>query len=120
VIFAREIDAPLASLVKKIDEATSKNSKEKMCSYVVMLGNDDESMEKKLKEFSDKEKLTKTALMIENPAGPPGYKIAKAADVTVLLYVSKNVKVNRAFKKGELDEKAVQSILDDLPKILTK
>lgn len=119
MIFAREINAPLASLVKKIDDATSKNSKEKMCSYVVVLG-DDDALEKKLQEFSDKENLTKTALMIENPTGPPSYKIAKAAEVTVLLYVNKNVKVNRAFKKGELDEKAVQSILDDLPKILTK
>lgn len=119
MIFAREINAPLTSLVKKIDEATSKNGDQNMCSYVVMLC-DDESLEKKLKAFSDDEKLTKTALMIENPTGPPDYKIAKAADVTVLLYVKKNVKVNRAFKKGELDGKAIQSILDDLPKILTK
>ena len=119
MIFAREINAPLASLVKKIDEATKKNADQKMCSYVVML-NDDESLEKKLKEFSDKEELSKTALMIENPTGPTEYKIAKAADVTVVLYVKKNVKANRAFKKGELDDKAIQSILDDLPKILTK
>jgi hypothetical protein len=109
----------LASLVKKIDEATSKNAEQKLCSYVVMLS-DDDSLEKKLKEFADHEKLSQTALMIENPTGPPDYKIAKTADVTVLLYVKKNVKANHAFKKGELDDKGIQSVLDDLPKILTK
>lgn len=119
MIFAREVSAPLASLVKKIDEATSKNADQKLCSYVVMLS-DDDSLDKKLKEFADKENLSKTALMIENPIGPPDYKIAKAADVTVLLYVKKNVKANHAFKKGELDDKGIQSVIDDLPKILTK
>jgi hypothetical protein len=119
VIFAREVNAPLASLVKKIDEATSKNAEQKMCSYVVMLS-DDDSLEKKLKEFADKEKLSKTSLMIENPTGPPEYKIAKDADVTVVLYVKKNVKANHAFKKGELDDKGIQSVLDDLTKILPK
>ena len=53
-------------------------------------------------------------------AGERHRQIRRAETVPCLLYVSKNVKVNRAFKKGELDETAVQSILDDLPKILTK
>jgi hypothetical protein len=117
VIFAREIDAPLTSLVKKIDEATVKNEKSRMGSFVVMLG-DDESLEKKLKELADKEKLDKTALTIDNPAGPRSYHIAKDAAVTVLLYVNKTVKVNHTYKKGELNAKAIETILGDLPKIL--
>jgi hypothetical protein len=119
VIFAREIDAPLTSLVKKVDEATAKNSDAKMGSFVVMLS-DDEGLEKKLKEFADKEKLGKIALTIDNVSGPPAYNIAKDAAVTVLLYVDKKVKVNHVFKKGELNEKAIKTILGELPQILEK
>ena len=59
-------------------------------------------------------------MTIDTPTGPPSYHIAKDADVTVLLYVDKTVKVNRAFKKGELDNKAIMAVLGDLPKILER
>jgi hypothetical protein len=119
VIFAREIDAPLTSLVKKIDDATVKNKSARMGSFVVML-NDDESLEKKLKKLAEDEKLDKTALTIDNPAGPKAYHIAKDADVTVLLYVNHTVKANHSFKKGQMDDKSIEAVLADLPKILEK
>lgn len=111
------MSAPVTSLVKKIDAATAKHSKEKMASFAVFLS-DDEKLEKKLKEFAEKEKVEKCALTIDNPSGPEPYKIAKDADVTVLLYVNKNVKANFAFKKGELNDAAIAKVLKELPKIL--
>jgi hypothetical protein len=116
MIFAREINDPLTSLVKKVDEVNKEKGK-KMGSFVVLLS-DDEGMEKKLKEFAEKEKLEKTALTLDNPSGPADYKIAKAADVTVILYVGKTVKVNRAYKKGEFKAADIEDIVKDLPKIL--
>lgn len=116
MIFAREISDPLTSLVKKVDEA-NKDQGKKMGSFVVVLS-DDEGMEKKLKELAEKEKLEKTVLTLDNRAGPPDYKIAKAADVTVIMYVGKKVKVNRAYKKGEFKAEEVEVVLKDLPKIL--
>jgi hypothetical protein len=118
VVFAREISEPVTSLVKKIDAATVKNSDARMASFAVFLS-DQEGLDKKLKEFADKEKIKKTALTIDNPAGPGPYKIAKDADVTVLLYVNKNVKANYAFRKGEMKEQDIGKIVDDLPKILS-
>lgn len=117
MIFAREISKPVTSLVKKIDAATAKNSSANMASFAVFLS-DEEGLDKKLKEWADKEKIKKTALTIDNPAGPSGYHIAKDADVTVLLYVKKNVKVNYAFKKGDLKQKDIEKIVGDLSKIL--
>ncbi len=117
MIFAREISKPVTSLVKKIDAATAKNSDARMASFAVFLS-DDEGLDKKLKEWADKEKIKKTALTIDNPAGPSGYHIAKDADVTVLLYVKKNVKANYAFKKGELKGKDIEKIVGDLSRIL--
>ena len=117
MIFAREINDGLTSLVKKIDEATAQNNGCKMGSFVVFLS-DDEGLEKKLKEVAEKEKLGHTVLSIDNPAGPKGYDVAKDADVTVVLYTKRNVKSNHAFKKGELKEKDVEEIIKEIPKIL--
>jgi hypothetical protein len=117
VIFAREVSDGLASLVKKIDEATTHNKDCRMGSFAVFL-NDDESLEKRLKEFADKEKLEKLVLTIDNPAGPKAYKIAKEADITVLLYSKGEVKANYAFRKGEMKDEDVQKIVADLSKIL--
>jgi hypothetical protein len=117
MIFAREISDNLTSLVKKIDEATAKNSSCRMGSFVVFC-NDDESMEQKLKDLVKKEKIKKTVLTIDSPRGPSGYNIAKDADVTVVLYVNRTVKANYAFKKGQMKDKDVTSIVKDLSKIL--
>jgi hypothetical protein len=119
VVFAREVSDSLTSLVKKIDEATQKNSDARMGSFVVFCS-DEEGLKKKLEDLADKEKLKKTILTIDNPAGPEGYDIAKDADVTVLLYVGQTVKVNHAYKKGELTGGEVDKILTELPKILDK
>jgi hypothetical protein len=118
MIFAREISDPLTSLVKKIDEATVTNAECRMGSFVVFLG-EEETLKPKLQEISDKDKLTKTVLtIVEKPDGPPGYDIAKEADVTVVLYVKRNVKANYVFKKGQLDAKGVDLVVGDLKKIL--
>src|SRR5262245_15889047 len=112
MIFAREVSTGLTSLVKKIDDATAKHSDWKMGSFVVFC-NDDEKLEDQLKEFADKNDIKKTILSIDNPAGPEKMKVAKEADVTVVLYVKHTVKANHAFKKGELNAKAVEQIVAD-------
>jgi hypothetical protein len=117
VIFAREVTDGLTSLVKKLDEATEKNRDCRMGSFVVFCS-DEEGLKKKLEELGDKEKLKRIVLTIDNPSGPEGYDIAKDADVTVLLYSRQTVKVNRAFKKGDLTNREVDRILSDLSKIL--
>ena len=117
MIFAREISDNLTSLVKKIDEATAKNAKAKMGSFVVFC-NDDEKLEDKLKELAEKEKLSKCVLTIDQPSGPKSYKISKEADVTVVLYNKRKIMANFAFKKGDLKDKNIEEIIDSLKEIL--
>ena len=119
MIFAREVSDSLTSLVKKIDAATVANSKAKMGSFIVFCTDDDE-LKDKLKELAKKEDLKKIILTIDKPDGPPKYKVAKDADVTVVFYNERKVEVNHAFKMGELDEKAVDAVVADLKKILTE
>jgi hypothetical protein len=115
MIFAREVSDPLTSLVKKIDAANDKNKK--MNSFVVFLS-DKEGLKDQLKSLASKEGLKHTVLALDNPAGPKGYDVAKEADITVVLYTSRTVKSNHAFRKGELNEKAIDKIMADIPKIL--
>ena len=71
-----------------------------------------------LKALADKQGIKNTIFAIDNVAGPPDYQIAKEADITVVLYNKRKIEANHAFKKGELDAKAVEAILEDLKKIL--
>jgi len=118
-IFAREVTPALTSLVKKVDEATAKHEKDEMGSFVVMLS-DDKGMRDQLKALAKKENIKQTVLTVYASKGPDEYDITKDADVTVLLYVHKKVKANRAFRKGEFQNKQVEQILGDLPKILSQ
>jgi len=117
MIFAREVTPEVTKLIKKIDEATAKNKGAEMGSFVVFLS-DDAGLEKQLKSMSSENNIKETVLAIDNPAGPQGYKVAKDADVTVVLYVKRTAKVNHAFKKGQLNEKAIDKIVSEVPQIV--
>lgn len=116
-MFAREVNPGLTSLVKKLETATQTHSD---CSFraVVVLLSDDDKMEAKLKEFAEKQGLKKVVLAIEAPAGPPNYKLAKEAEITVLLYEEKKVKKNFAFEKGKLTDKEADTVIASVKDIL--
>ena len=118
-IFAREITDDLASLVKQIDEQVEKNGSKQMKAFVVLLAEDADAAAPKLEELAKKQGIKNVPLTIfDGAAGPPSYKIAKDAEVTVLLWRGQSVKANHAFKKGELDKKGTEAIIADAPKIL--
>lgn len=117
MVFAREPHEQLSRLVKKVDEACSRHKDAKLNSFVVFCSND-EGLEDRLKKLANDANLKHVVLSIENPAGPEGYKVAREADVTVVLYVNRNVKANFSFKKGQMKDKDIENILAALPKIL--
>jgi hypothetical protein len=117
MVFARETSEPLTKLIKKIDGETIKNKEKSMGSFVVFLS-DAEGLDKKLEKIADSNKIEKTVLSIDNPAGPKAYKVAADADVTVVLYVDRKVQANYSFKKGELKEGDIEKIVADVSKIV--
>jgi hypothetical protein len=120
MVFAREITPTTTALLKKLDAATVANSKASMGSFVVFL-NDEEGAQKKLETMAKDAGLKELIVAMDNPAGPEKYKVAKEADVTVVLYDADGaVKANYAFKKGELKDKDVETIVGDVSKILPK
>jgi hypothetical protein len=117
MIFARQVTPELSRLIKRIDQATDKNQERSMGSFVVLLSDSDD-LEKELKELAKKEKIQHCILTIDNPEGPQDYNIAQEAEVTVVLYTKLTVKANHAFKKGDLNDKAIEATVADLAKIL--
>lgn len=120
-IFTRSLDGHLASLVKKIDSQAGsyKGGKKPLRSFVVYLTDDPDAAEGKLKEFATKNGIKNIPLTIfDGVSGPPKYKIAKEADLTVLLWKKQKVEANHAYGTGQFDAKGVEAVVKDLPKIL--
>jgi|SRR5689334_12997702 hypothetical protein len=117
-VFAREITPGLTSLVKKLEKATSEGDS-KAGAFIVLL-TDDEKAEDKLKELAEKENLKKVVLLLDNPAGPKEYHIAKEADVTVVLYEKKEVKKNFAYEKGKFTDKEADKVAAAIKEIAAK
>lgn len=115
-IQAREITDELTSLVSQIDELvdSAADSRKPGCThaFVTFLTDDPDELEPKLAEVAEESKLKNVPLTIyDGEAGHPDYKIAKEAEVTVLLWVNLKVSVNFAFGKDELDEEAVKKVV---------
>lgn len=117
MIFAREPNEQLTSLISKLDGVTAENTSKKMGSFVVFC-NDAEGLPGKLKTLAETQSLKKLVLAVDNQAGPEPYKIAKDADVTVVLYNKSKVIANYTFKKGELKAGDVDRIVAEAGKIV--
>jgi hypothetical protein len=117
MVFARQVDPNLATLLKKLDGEVGKNRAAKLGGFLVLLTDDDQA-EKKLKRLAEEQSLRNISLAVDNTAGPPQYKVSQEADVTVVLYNKQKVQANHSFKKGELNDKAIERIVADVPKIV--
>jgi hypothetical protein len=117
-VFTRTVDANLTSLVKQLDAAIAKDESKKLRAFVVLLTEDSDAAAKQLEKLAEKEGIKNVPLtLVEGPAGPPEYKIAKEADVTVLGW-NGPVKFNHAFKKAELGKKDIETIVADAQKLV--
>mgnify|MGYP003573572071 FL=1 len=118
-MFARELNDDLASLVKKLDGVVGENQTKKMAGFVVLLTEDPDAAEADVKAFAKKHGIENIPITtFGSVAGPPSYKIAKDADVTVHMWRQIKVKSNHAFAKGELKGKAIDAVVADTSKIL--
>jgi hypothetical protein len=56
----------------------------------------------------------------EDADGPPAYKLAADADVTIMLFVNQKVTANFAFRAGELTDEKVKEVAKALPELFKK
>jgi len=118
-VFTRDLNDNVKDFVKKVDSLLAKNTDKKMSAFVVVMTDDPDAVESKLEKFAEEAKIKDTPLtIVEGVTGPPEYKLSKDAEVTVMMWVDGEVKVNQAFAKGKLDKKAVESLVGETKKIL--
>ena len=118
-IFTRSITDDLTSLVKQIDDQVAQNEDKKMASFVILLSNDPDADEAKLKTLAEKAGIKHVPLTVfDGIAGPPNYKIAEDAEVTVLHWLERKTVVNHAFAKGKLDKEGIKKVVDATAEIL--
>lgn len=118
-VFARELTGSLAGLVRKLDRFVAQNDEQKAAAFLVLLTDDPDGAELKLQEFAEKHGIKHVPLTVfDGIAGPPDYKIAEEADLTVLMWRGLEVKVNYALEKGELKKRVASRIMANTKKIL--
>ena len=72
-----------------------------------------------MSEFGERQGIEKVSLAIL-PDAPKLYKLSQQADVTVVVYDRYKVEANHAFRKGELNDRAVETILADVSKVVAR
>jgi hypothetical protein len=113
MIFARSADEQLAKLLKKIEHEVEEHADDKLMSFVNMIGSDAESLKKAAADFVAKHGIKRIAFVVPDDVqhGPPDFKIAPDADVTVVCYKGGEVTANHAFAKGQLSDDKIAAVV---------
>jgi hypothetical protein len=118
-LFVRKMDENTTKLVKELDAIVAKNKDKKMAAFVTVLSDNPDAQEAALKKIAEDNKIANSPLTVfENNVGPAKYNIAREADITVMMWVDSNVKVNHALAAGKLNAEEIAKIVKDTEKIL--
>ena len=118
-VFTRSLDDNVVSLAKELQTKLFENSNKQLRAFVVVLSDKPKKEEDKLSELAQKNRLRTLPLTVFKDAkGPPDYKIAANAEVTVLMWTGLQVQANHAFAAGELNAASIKKVIASLSTIL--
>ena len=121
IVFARRMSDPLGKLVQGFDKAVLAHKAAGLRSWVTFLSADQSALDLQVVKWGKRHGLSNVSLAVfEDPDGPPSYRLAGDAEVTVLLFVKQKVVRNIAFRAGELNDKKIAEVLKALPAITGK
>jgi len=114
MVFARSADEKFAKFLKKLEEELEEHADDKLTAFVNMIGTDAESLKKDAAEFVAANGIKRVAFVVPEDAenGPPEFKIAPDAEITVVCYKAGEVKANHAFGKGGLSDEKIDAIVE--------
>lgn len=126
LIYAREIDPALVTLLRKLDAVAQLAKEEKMRSSCVLLIKSDDDRAA-LRPLMEREKLNATILAfvpIQDHgyyfgSNPTRHGLPSDAVVTVIVLHKLKVQSSYAFRKGELKDAHIATIVKDANKLLT-
>jgi hypothetical protein len=112
IVFARSLSDPLGKLLHQIDGALAEQKKNELRAWATFLSKDQPGLDPRLVEFGKKHSIGNVSLTVfEDLVGPPTYRLAVEADVTVLVAVKQRVVANFAYRSGELNEGAIGRVM---------
>lgn len=119
IVFARSLTDPLAKLAGQLEKAVADHKTANLRAWITFLSDDQTALDPKVVQWARDHAIGKLSLGIfEDSAGPPSYRLAADADVTVLFFVQQKVVANFAFRAGELNDERVKEVLNALPRIV--
>ena len=121
IVFARSLSAPLGKLAHELDRALGQHKNAELRAWITFLSDDQTSLDPKVVQWSQKHATGNVPLAVfEDRDGPPAYRLARDADVTILLSINQRVVNNFAFRAGGLTEDRVREVLGALLQLVAK
>lgn len=118
IVFARTLSDPLGKLVHRMDKLMNDHKVAELQTWVTFLADDQTAFDRQVVPWGQKHATGKVPMAVfEDVVGPPTYLLHREADVTVLLSVKQKVVANFAYRKGELNDAAIDQIAKTVPKI---
>jgi hypothetical protein len=119
LVFARHPTTEVGELAAALDKTVAEPKNAPLRGWVTFLGEDQAKLDSQVVQWGQKHAIKAMPLgVFEDLDGPPSYRLAKDAEVTVLLFVKQKVVANFAFRAGEITAKARADVLAAVPKIL--
>jgi hypothetical protein len=121
IVFARAQSDALGKLVAGLDKSVIDHKAAELRSWVTFLSEPSKELEDQIVKWGRTHSVRNVDLgVFEDADGPPSYKIAADADVTVILYVKRKAVADFAFRAGELTEERIAEVLKAVPGVVEK
>jgi hypothetical protein len=120
IVFTRSLSDPLARLVGACDQTISARPKDSVHAWMTVLGEKTVAIEDLSKWAKQAGLKSMPVGVFDDPVGPPSYKLADDADVTILLFIDHKVVANFAFRKGELDDASSKRVIEEIKRLGVK
>jgi hypothetical protein len=118
MVFATKPTEGVAAFTRQVEKAAAVATKAgNEVGACVVVTDPGEETRKELARLADKENLKNVILGVIEGRKLKAYELHPDAEVTVLLYDKRVVRVNRAFKAGEFTEKAVGELVPEVTKL---
>jgi hypothetical protein len=121
IVFARSPSDRLGKLAGKLDQAVAQHKAADLRSWITFVGKDHQKVDSQLVEWSKQHGLKSLPVgSFEEADGPPTYRVARDADVTVVLFVKSKVQATFGYRADELTDDAVTRVLDAAARLVEK
>ncbi|PQO32774.1 hypothetical protein DTL21_21550 [Bremerella cremea] len=118
VIFTREVNDSVSSLVQQIDHQVEKNIDKKLSAFMVVLEKDTAKVEPELKRIQASQEIRNTPLTVyHDPEGPAGYSLSPDAKIQVMMWNKEGIKVNEPIR-GDLSPEEISQLVAQTNTIL--